>query len=119
MTEQFAFKQSLHQGATVHYHERSIASGTVAMDLSRQQLLTGAAFAGNKDRTFGRADQFNDIEHFFYPFVVDYPFQKQSTSSHIMDVPICRVLIHKHGGIINVSKEKENTVKITISLPYE
>jgi K+-sensing histidine kinase KdpD len=61
----------------------------------------------------------DDIEHFFYPFVADYPFQKQSTSAHIMDVPICRVLIHKHGGIINVSKEKENTVKITISLPYE
>jgi hypothetical protein len=34
-----------------------------------------------------------------------------------MDIPICRVLIHKHGGIINVSKEDENLIKITISLP--
>jgi len=61
----------------------------------------------------------DDIEHFFYPFVVDYPFRKGDTAKDIMDVPICKVLIHKHGGIISVSKEKEKSVKITISLPRE
>jgi len=61
----------------------------------------------------------DDIDHFFYPFVVDYPFPEGASPKPFMDVPICKVLIHKHGGIINVSKGKANTVKITISLPYE
>jgi len=59
----------------------------------------------------------DDIEDFFYPFVIDYPFPKGVPDEDIMDIPICRVLIHKHGGIINVSKEDDNLIKITISLP--
>ena len=59
----------------------------------------------------------DDIEDFFYPFVIDYPFPKGVPDKDIMDIPICRVLIHKHGGIVNVNKENENIVKITISLP--
>ncbi|MDY6989557.1 MAG: cache domain-containing protein [Thermodesulfobacteriota bacterium] len=61
----------------------------------------------------------DDIEHFFYPFVIDYPFRRGAPERDIMDVPICSVVIHKHGGIINVSKEKDNRVVITISLPLE
>jgi PAS domain S-box-containing protein len=61
----------------------------------------------------------DDIDHFFYPFVVDYPFPERDSPKHVMDIPICKVLIHKHGGIINVDKGKANTVKVTISLPYE
>jgi PAS domain S-box-containing protein len=61
----------------------------------------------------------DDIEHFFYPFVVDFPFAKGKPDAAIMDVPMCRVIIHKHGGIINVSKENGNVVKITIALPLE
>jgi K+-sensing histidine kinase KdpD len=60
----------------------------------------------------------DDIDHFFYPFVVDYPFPDEASPEPVMDVPICKVLIHKHGGIINVTKGKAHTVKITISLPY-
>jgi K+-sensing histidine kinase KdpD len=59
----------------------------------------------------------DDIEDFFYPFVIDYPFPKGVPDEDIMDIPICRVLIHKHGGIINVSKEDDNLIKISISLP--
>jgi len=61
----------------------------------------------------------DDIEHFFYPFVVDYPFAKGKPDIDIMDIPMCKVIIHKHGGIVNVSKENKNVVKITISLPFE
>jgi len=61
----------------------------------------------------------DDIEHFFYPFVVDYPFAKGKPDKAIMDVPMCRVIVHKHGGIIHVSKEGEGVVRITISLPFE
>jgi len=61
----------------------------------------------------------DDIEQFFYPFVVDYPFPKGVSGENIMDLPICTVLIHKHGGIINVNKEDDNLVRITVSLPLE
>jgi len=61
----------------------------------------------------------DDIEHFFYPFVTDYPFPRHIPDGDVIDVPICRVLVHKHGGIINASKENDNLVKITISLPFE
>ena len=61
----------------------------------------------------------DDIDHFFYPFVVEYPFAKSKPDKAIMDVPMCKIIIHKHGGIINVSKENDNVVKITISLPFE
>ena len=61
----------------------------------------------------------DDIDHFFYPFVAEYPFAEGKPHRAIMDVPMCKVIIHKHGGIINVSKEDDNIVKITISLPFE
>ena len=61
----------------------------------------------------------DDIEHFFYPFVVDYPFAKGKPDAVIMDVPMCRVIVHKHRGIINVSKESDKVVRITISLPLD
>ena len=61
----------------------------------------------------------DDIDHFFYPFVADYPFAKGKPDTDIIDVPMCKVIIHKHGGIINVSKENSNIVKIAISLPFE
>ncbi|MBW1743263.1 MAG: PAS domain S-box protein [Deltaproteobacteria bacterium] len=61
----------------------------------------------------------DDIEHFFYPFVVDYPFAKGKPDAVVMDVPMCRVIVHKHRGIINVSKEGDKVVRITISLPLD
>ena len=61
----------------------------------------------------------DDIEHFFYPFVADYPFAGGKPDTTIMDVPMCKIIIHKHGGIIDVGKENNNVVKITISLPFE
>jgi PAS domain S-box-containing protein len=59
----------------------------------------------------------DDIEDFFYPFAVAYPFANGGLDENIVDVPICRVVIHKHGGIITVKKEDDNLVKINISLP--
>lgn len=60
-----------------------------------------------------------DIEHFFYPFVVDYPFAKGQPDTTIMDVPMCRVIVHKHGGMINVTREGTNILKITVAVPFE
>jgi PAS domain S-box-containing protein len=61
----------------------------------------------------------DDIEHFFYPFVVSYPFIEGTSDTPIMDVPMCRVIVLKHGGMISVCKEDERVVRITISLPFE
>jgi PAS domain S-box-containing protein len=61
----------------------------------------------------------DDIKDFFYPFAVAYPFAKGATNGDIMDVPIAKVVIHNHGGIINVGKEDKNLVWIDISLPLK
>ena len=61
----------------------------------------------------------DDIKDFFYPFSVAYPFAKGATNGDIMDVPIAKVVIHNHGGIINVGKEDKNLVWIDISLPLQ
>ena len=61
----------------------------------------------------------DDIEHFFYPFVVNYPFMEGTPETAIMDVPVCRVIVLKHGGMINVCKEGQGVVKLTVSLPIE
>lgn len=61
----------------------------------------------------------DDIKDFFYPFAVAYPFAKGATNGDIMDVPIAKVVIHNHGGIINVGKEAGNLVWIDISLPLK
>jgi K+-sensing histidine kinase KdpD len=58
-----------------------------------------------------------DIESFFYPFAVAYPFAGGGTDEDIMDLPMSKVIIHKHGGLIEVNKEGDNIVKIVIDLP--
>jgi hypothetical protein len=34
-----------------------------------------------------------------------------------MDLPMSKIIIHKHGGLIEVKKEDENLIKIIIDLP--
>jgi len=59
----------------------------------------------------------DDIEHFFYPFIAEYPFPHGKSNAAIIDVPMARVIIHKHGGIIDVRKDSNNSVTIAILLP--
>ena len=61
----------------------------------------------------------DDIEHFFYPFVVTYPFVEGTPETAVIDVPVCRVIVLKHGGMINVCKEGKGVVRLTVSLPFE
>jgi PAS domain S-box-containing protein len=61
----------------------------------------------------------DDIEHFFYPFIAEYPFPHGKSNAAIIDVPMARVIIHKHGGIIDVKKDNSHYVKIMISLPLD
>lgn len=61
----------------------------------------------------------DDIKDFFYPFTVAYPFKKDVKNREIMDVPICKRVIHNHCGIINVTREDDTLICIDISLPLE
>ena len=60
-----------------------------------------------------------DMKDFFYPFTVAYPFKRGDSNGDVMDVPICKRIIHNHCGIVNVRKEDENNLWIDISLPLE
>jgi PAS domain S-box-containing protein len=59
----------------------------------------------------------DDIEHYFYPFIMDTSSAKESTIFDAADVSIPKVIIFKHGGKINVNREEDQQIKITISLP--
>jgi PAS domain S-box-containing protein len=59
----------------------------------------------------------DDIEHYFYPFTMDTCSAKESSIFDAADVSIPKVIIFKHGGKISVSKEEDQQIKITISLP--
>ncbi|UCF01857.1 MAG: PAS domain S-box protein [Deltaproteobacteria bacterium] len=50
----------------------------------------------------------DDMEHFFYPFVSD------KLGEADLQVPLTKMVIHKHGGIINITRDEQNQVVITI-----
>lgn len=58
-----------------------------------------------------------DIESFFFPFAVAYPFAGDETEEDIMDLPMSKIVVHKHGGLIDVRREDEDLVRIVIDLP--
>lgn len=58
-----------------------------------------------------------DLEHFFYPFALDVPPDKGDPMSDRLDVSLAKVVIHQHGGVVNVIKEDAQRIKIIISLP--
>ncbi len=59
----------------------------------------------------------DDIDHYFYPFTVDYSSVKNSPVSDLPDVSISKVVIHKHGGTISVTQEDDHRLKLIITLP--
>jgi len=53
----------------------------------------------------------DDIDHFFYPFVPD------ELTEMNLELPLTKVVLHKHGGIIAINRDKDNQINITITLP--
>ncbi|MCE5334317.1 MAG: PAS domain S-box protein [Desulfobacteraceae bacterium] len=54
----------------------------------------------------------DDVEHFFYPFTssnMDFP----------ADLPMSKIIVHKHGGPIEVKLQRLREISILISLPGE
>ncbi len=54
----------------------------------------------------------DDLEHFFYPFT------RHRDAPEMMDLPIAKIIIHKHGGWIELNKISENAVRLAIFLPF-
>jgi len=61
----------------------------------------------------------DDIHDFFYPFMVAFPFKDGEEEGDVVDLPVCKRIIHGHCGIINVSRENETSLWIDIALPLE
>jgi K+-sensing histidine kinase KdpD len=53
----------------------------------------------------------DDLEHFFYPFTT--PRLAYDTA----DLPVSKIIIDKHGGVIDVRVEQSNDLIVEISLP--
>jgi len=51
----------------------------------------------------------DDMEHFFYPFVTE------KLDEADLELPMTKVVIHKHGGIINITREDDGQIMITIT----
>jgi nitrogen-specific signal transduction histidine kinase len=51
----------------------------------------------------------DDMEHFFYPFVAE------ELGEADLELPMTKVVIHKHGGIINITREDDGKIMITIT----
>ena len=58
-----------------------------------------------------------DLEHFFYPFALNGLPGKGDLVADRGDVSLAKIVVLQHGGVINVSKENAQRIKITISLP--
>jgi PAS domain S-box-containing protein len=51
----------------------------------------------------------DDMEHFFYPFVAD------ELGEADLELPMTKVVIHKHGGTINIFRDDVGQIMITIT----
>jgi PAS domain S-box-containing protein len=51
----------------------------------------------------------DDMEHFFYPFVTE------ELGEADLELPMTKVVIHKHGGIINITREDDGQILISIT----
>lgn len=55
----------------------------------------------------------DDAEHFFYPFTTS------PSGFEAVDLPMCKIIINKHGGAIQVDLEPPKALVIRISFPHE
>jgi PAS domain S-box-containing protein len=53
----------------------------------------------------------DDLEHFFYPFA------SRADRPKMMELPMAKMIIHKHQGLVDVEQKDPNTLVVSISLP--
>jgi PAS domain S-box-containing protein len=53
----------------------------------------------------------DDVEHFFYPFI------GQLEEAGLLDLPLAKMIIHKHGGLIRLQRQGSHQLVLTVNLP--
>jgi PAS domain S-box-containing protein len=53
----------------------------------------------------------DDLDKFFFPHI------EETREWTVVDLPLSRIIIHRHGGKVDLSREGENTVDLKIELP--
>jgi len=53
----------------------------------------------------------DDLDKFFFPHI------EEAREWTIVDLPLSRIVIHRHGGKVDLSREGENTLVLKIELP--
>lgn len=53
----------------------------------------------------------DDLEQFFFPHI------EQKIEESVLDLPLAKIIIHRHGGRIDLAKAGENILIMTIELP--
>lgn len=54
----------------------------------------------------------DDLEKFFFPHM-----EEDSKGEILMDLPLSRIIIHRHGGTIDINLDKDNILVLRIELP--
>ncbi len=54
----------------------------------------------------------DDIEHFFYPFT-----SRLDVETRQLDLPLAKMILHKHQGLVRLQRQGEHEVLLTITLP--
>jgi nitrogen-specific signal transduction histidine kinase len=52
----------------------------------------------------------DDLDKFFFPHI------EETGEGTIMDLPLSRIVIHRHGGKVDLSQDGENAVVLKIEL---
>ena len=55
----------------------------------------------------------DDVDHFFYPFAAS------QISADLIDLPIAKIIVDKHGGAIEIELHDDGTLEIVINLPVK
>lgn len=55
----------------------------------------------------------DDIEQFFFPHI------EHNIEESVLDLPLSKIIIHRHGGKIDLVMGKDNILKIIISFPFK
>ena len=54
----------------------------------------------------------DEIEHFFYPFT------SRLERTEVLDLPLAKMIIHKHQGLIDLVREDPDRLILKMSLPH-
>jgi nitrogen-specific signal transduction histidine kinase len=54
-----------------------------------------------------------DLEQFFFPHIEEEP------ESTVLDLPLSKIIIHRHGGKVDLQREDDNILTMRIEFPLK